>query len=251
MKFLKALFLVIPIFGYGQLPVINGFTQFTPSSDSRIIYVSSSSGNDATAQFYSPSAPSIGSNPFNPTGVIDAYQTLAAAKTHLRNGYPDWILLKRGDTFTNQSFELLNKSGRNRNEPLLIAAYGMASERPAVLTGANSFLLFINDTASYVSVVGIYAEPHTRSGTDEPVAINILNAPFRHFLVEDCYFNLFEGHLVVQDQTNSEPYNHRNLIVRRNIFTHAYHLGGGGGGVYISRIDWTCNLKLDSRINKS
>ena len=44
--------LFISQFVLAQLPVVNGWTVFTPSSDSRIIYVSST-GDDATAQIYS------------------------------------------------------------------------------------------------------------------------------------------------------------------------------------------------------
>ncbi|MNJ86364.1 hypothetical protein D3C87_38580 [compost metagenome] len=221
---------------FAQLPLVNGWTQFTPSSDTRIIYVSDSDGNDATANFYNTSDNEVGSDPFQPAGPVLSYRTLAAAFAQVRNGFPDWILLKKGDTFTNQSFGTVNRSGRNANEPVLIGSYGSSAVRPRILTGANTLISFTG-SAAYVAVVGLHAEPHTRSGSDEPSGINILNAPFRSFLVEDCYFNLFHMHLVVQDYVSTNSYNHVGFTARRNILTNAYKLGGGGGGVYMHRVD--------------
>lgn len=219
-----------------QLPVINGWTQFTTSPDTRIIYVSDTDGNDATAVFYTPGDSEIGSNPFLPSGTVQSYRTIDAAKAALRNGFPDWILLKKGDVFTNQFFGLMNINGKNASEPILIGSYGVSSERPRVLTGSNNLISFTG-SASHIAISGLYAEPHTRTGSDEPSAINILNAPFTSFLVEDCYFNLFCIHLVVQDYSGSSSYSHSGFTARRNTIVNGYRTGGGGGGVYMHHID--------------
>lgn len=219
-----------------QLPIVNGWTQFTASSDTRIIYVSDTDGNDATAEFYAPGDSEVGSNPFLPSGTVQAYRTINAAKAALRNGFPDWILLKKGDTFTDQYFGLMNINGKNASEPILIGSYGSSSERPQVLTGNNNLISFTG-AASHIAISGLYAEPHTRAGNDEPSAINILNAPFNSFLVEDCYFNLFCIHIVVQDYSGSSSYSHSGFTARRNTIVNGYKTGGGGGGVYMHHID--------------
>lgn len=219
-----------------QLPIVNGWTQFTASSDTRIIYVSDTDGNDATAEFYAPGDSEVGSNPFLPSGTVQAYRTINAAKAALRNGFPDWILLKKGDTFTDQYFGLMNINGKNASEPILIGSYGSSSERPRVLTGNNNLISFTG-AASHIAISGLYAEPHTRAGNDEPSAINILNAPFNSFLVEDCYFNLFCIHIVVQDYSGSSSYSHSGFTARRNTIVNGYKTGGGGGGVYMHHID--------------
>ena len=219
-----------------QLPIVNGWTQFTASSDTRIIYVSDTDGNDATAEFYAPGDSEVGSNPFLPSGTVQAYRTINAAKAALRNGFPDWILLKKGDTFTDQYFGLMNINGKNASEPILIGSYGSSSERPRVLTGNNNLISFTG-AASHIAISGLYAEPHTRAGNDEPSAINILNAPFNSFLVEDCYFNLFCIHIVVQDYNGSSSYSHSGFTARRNTIVNGYKTGGGGGGVYMHHID--------------
>lgn len=59
----------------------SGWTVFVPSSDTRTIYVSSSTGNDSN----------------NGLSESTPKRTIAAGKSLLRNGYPDWLLLKCGD----------------------------------------------------------------------------------------------------------------------------------------------------------
>jgi len=230
------LLLVSYLSAFSQLPVINGWTQFTVSPDTRIIYVSDVDGNDATAEFYAPGDSEVGSDPFLPSGTVQPYRTIDAAKAVLRDGFPDWILLKKGDVFINQHFGLMNINGKNASEPMLIGSYGVSTERPRILTGSNNLISFTG-AASHIAISGLYAEPHTRAGSDEPSAINILNAPFHSFLVEDCYFNLFCIHIVVQDYSGSSSYSHSGFTARRNTIVNGYQTGGGGGGVYMHHID--------------
>lgn len=219
-----------------QLPIVNGWTQFSLSPDSRILYVSDSDGNDATGVIYNSASPEVTSDPFHPTASVQAYKTIAAAFAHIRTGFPDWILLKNGDTFANQSFGTINRSGKNKNEPILIGAYGVSEDRPLILTGASNLISFTG-SASHVAIVGLQAVPHTRSGTDEPSAVYLLNSPFESFLIENCYFDSYFMHIVAQDYVNTTTYTHRNFTARRNVLTNAYKIGGGGGGVYMHQID--------------
>ena len=48
----------------------NGWTIDEPSINSRIIYVSSTEGNDQTARFYSLTSKEVSKNPFLPQGKI-------------------------------------------------------------------------------------------------------------------------------------------------------------------------------------
>ncbi|MBL0913820.1 MAG: T9SS type A sorting domain-containing protein [Bacteroidia bacterium] len=230
------LFLVLPFAAAAQLPLVNGWTQFSAGADTRILYVSDTDGNDATAQTYTAGAPEVGADPFVPAGAVQPYKTINAARAQLRNGFPDWILLKKGDVFTDQHFGTLNISGKSATEPMLIGSYGTAGVRPRVHTGAAHLVAF-SGAASYIAISGLYAEPHTRTGADEPSAVYILNAPFRSFLVEDCYFNRFSMQIVVQDYSGSPAYTHIGFTARRNIIADGYKTGGGGGGVYMHRVD--------------
>ena len=112
---------------------VDGWTVVTPSEDSRLIYVSNS-GNDEQARtakgrgYYLPSDPEIGPDPTNPIGPIVPYVTVREAVKKLRGtgwvetnsegqeivsyakrgeldaggGYPDWLMYRRGDTFTRE-----------------------------------------------------------------------------------------------------------------------------------------------------
>ena len=95
----------------------NGFTTFTPSADTRIIYVSSSTGNDAN----------------NGLSANSAVATIAEGLSLIRNGSADQLLLKAGDTFVNQSFGYLDISGRSATEPIVISSYG-SGPRPIIET---------------------------------------------------------------------------------------------------------------------
>jgi hypothetical protein len=66
-------------------------------------YVSSSLGDDSTARGYRPS--DVGPDPFHPTGTIAAYRTITAAVDASTNGQPDWVLLRRGDSWENGKTE--------------------------------------------------------------------------------------------------------------------------------------------------
>ena len=83
------------------------------SQTARIVYVSTSDGNDTTANsnqysrsYYLPTDPVIGPDPTNPIGPINPHLTLSSAYTAARciptgtaTRVPDWILFKRGETF--------------------------------------------------------------------------------------------------------------------------------------------------------
>src|SRR5687767_1931627 len=84
-----------------------GWTVVTPSADSRIVHVSSSTGSDT-----------------NDGSVNAPVKTLAKAMTLMRANMPDHLLLKRGDTWTEENFMEWGKGGRSATEPMLIGAYG-------------------------------------------------------------------------------------------------------------------------------
>lgn len=89
--------------------------QQTIRPDSRLIYVSSSAGNDAND----------GLTPASPKA------TLQGAVSCLRDGSPDWLFLRRGDSWT-EGFGPFEFSGRSESEPIVITAYGPGLENPRV-----------------------------------------------------------------------------------------------------------------------
>src|SRR5690348_8973015 len=78
------------------------FTQDT--SKGQKIYVSSSQGNDSNS----------GLDFNNPV------KTLSHAKALMRDGHPDWLLLRRGDTW-NEPIGVWTKSGVSQQDPMVIS----------------------------------------------------------------------------------------------------------------------------------
>lgn len=108
----------------------DGWTIFRPDADSRIIYVSSIAGDDAVAKVYSPADEIIGKDPFHPAGQVKAFKTISAAMKNARASQPDWVLLRRGDDWQENIGEI--PSGRDRDNPFLLSAYGDRPDRPVL-----------------------------------------------------------------------------------------------------------------------
>jgi hypothetical protein len=87
----------------------------TVRTDSNLIYVSSSAGDDANDGL-SPASPK---------------KTLAGGVSCLRDGYPDWLFLRRGDTWS-EGFAPFDFTGRSASEPIVITAYGPGTTMPKV-----------------------------------------------------------------------------------------------------------------------
>ncbi|HMX85399.1 MAG TPA: T9SS type A sorting domain-containing protein [Saprospiraceae bacterium] len=229
---------LLPYTAIAQLDIVDGWTQFVASDDTRIIYVSADSGDDATAQYYDKYSQQIGSDPFHPSGNIKAFQTIQAAVLHLRNGYPDWILFKKAEVFTNQSFGSTTKFGKNASEPMLIGSYGTSDIRPRILTGNQGFIDLAGTSASYLAIVGLEIEPHSRTGTDEPIGIRIIEAPFTEILIEDCYISKYFTNLTVHDPLFPSATTRKRLIVRRCVIADAYVSNAShANAMFIANVD--------------
>src|SRR5215218_3503613 len=96
-----------------------GWTVVTPSDDTKIIYVSSSQGSDRNDGRTSKSP----------------VKTIAKGYDLLRDGKPDWLLLKTDDVFTEQP-PTWRISGRSKDEPQLVGSYG-PGEKPIIQTGSH------------------------------------------------------------------------------------------------------------------
>lgn len=168
------------------LPVLGSWTTLIPSADTRKVYVSHSIGLN-TNDGLSESTPK---------------KTIAAGIALLRTGFPDWLLLKAGDTWTNQSLGSWSKSGRSLTEPMVVTSYGSGA-RPRILTGTNSALMVFNSTPkSFLSFVGLHLEPHTYTGTQGTTGILWL-APADGILFEDCFVTGYKDNFVIQKDSGS------------------------------------------------
>jgi hypothetical protein len=191
---------------------VNGWTVFTQSTDSRVVYVSSSSGND-----------------YN-TGLSTSTPVKSVAKgmSLLRRGYPDWLLLKKGDTWVDETIGTLCVSGRSSAEPIVIGAYG-TGERPLLKTNSDPAVFSFGGGCGagggdYMAIVGIefYAyrrDPSSPSFINPPpsqAGIHLLN-PINWLLIEDCKFSYYAGNAIAIEYSTNQ-----NVSIRRNVIAYQY-----------------------------
>ncbi len=218
----------------------NGWTVFTPSTDSRILYVSAS-GDDRTARFYNLRDSEIGNDPFNPDGAIRAYASYAAAYAATRNGYPDWILFKRGEEFVDTIGSRI-RSGRGASEPFLVGSYGASGLSPIVKTGINQALR-VNDTTRYFAISGIdfYANTRDPRGADYRgnaggTGFTLLTGSGQNIsgvLFEGCKFRFYNGNDI---QIYAGTFI-GDIIIRRCLIADNYSETHHSQGLYANRVD--------------
>lgn len=197
----------------------NGWTIVTPPASARVIYCSSSTGNDANNGF-SPNVP---------------VQTLAHAISLLRDHSGDQLLLKRGDVWRSD-LGVWRKSGKSAEQPMVIGAYG-TGDRPELMTGGESgfdAISSINSEIDNVDIIGIHFYSDGRDPTSPdftgPVnatGINLLTKT-TNFLVEDCQI---EGYV---DDINVQAFFGpiANVQIRRNVIDDAYATSSNSEGLY-------------------
>ena len=214
----------------------NGWTTFTPSPDTRIIYVSSSAGNDATAIWYAPTNGVTGADPFNPTGAILPYATIAAAAVVSRNGYPDWVLLKRGDEF----FEKLqSRNGRSAAERSLYGAYGSAPSRPLLKIGSGAGWSCSGIKYAAVVSMDMYAYKRDPSSPDyagaagvTPIDIGVGAAGTTNvvsLLIEDCLLRFGGINIDFENRNGSICL---DVLIRRNVLLDSYSTNSHSQGMF-------------------
>lgn len=202
----------------------NGWTTFSRSSDTRVIYVSSSQGDDANDGL-SPQT---------------AVETIEAGMQLLRDNYPDWLLLRRGDVW-HEAISWGDRSGRSADERMVVASYGESRERPMIKTDGATALLICCRAASNVAFLDLDFYAYTRD-PDSPdyradavgkASISICCGSGENLLFEGIRTR-FYANLVLQTG-EGHP---RNVEFRRNVVYGNYPTPGGGHsqGLYASHI---------------
>lgn len=201
----------------------HGWTQFTPSSDTRKVFVSSSHGSDQN----------------NGLTQATAKRTIAAAIPLLRDGYPDWLLLARGDVW-HESLGQWKKSGRSPTERMLVTTYGRERDRPLLETGLQHGIFTNGSNGSPASIdnlaiVGVHFHADAYTGAGDCIGAQMLQ-PSSHLLIEDCEFQGYALNLVFQGYGGR----HTDFRLRRSIVVDAYavhSIGGHSQGLYAYAVD--------------
>jgi hypothetical protein len=207
------------------------WTALAPGPGARIVYVSSSEGNNANDGL-SEAAPRA---------------TIPAGFALLRDGHGDQLLLKRGDTFTLSPTLVWWKSGASAQEPMVLGAYGDAWMRPIVDTGLGEALHISPgfqspNTVRHLAITGVHFRSAQRDFTRRPLGIATTpvagglgirivgvqtTAPqiLDDLLIEGCKFEFLEQPLVLEG-----PYADSVQDVRVQLHRpHRRDRGAGGG----------------------
>lgn len=214
----------------------NGQSILKPNSDSRILYVSSTEGNDETAQIYMSGH---NSDVFLPNN-IKPFKTIEKAMSVARDGKPDWVLLKRGDNFElKQRIWMLQGSGRGGN--FVLASYGKSKKRPVVDTG-NLSAIARNGTKGFFTIKGIefYASAYDPENDNFMGWSNIDSAvsgirsitggeSALDIFIEDNIFSYYAMNLLFDG-----PLGHNNLVIRNNIVKNSYSTTMHSSGIFLS-----------------
>lgn len=189
-------------------PLATGFTAITPSADTRIIYVSQSSGADDNTCLT----------------ALSPCRSLTAAFEKTREGFPDHVYLKRGEIWRGEKLKNILRSGRSANEPAVLAFYGDDGARPRIehdepLYTNTSYVLqnfhFIGlEIASYKMELG-----HSEfTGSEDDKTTLFFLGGTENLLFEDILFT--QAELLFQDWDSGQS---KNVKIRRNIFTGTYY----------------------------
>ena len=208
-------------------PIEDGWTPFEPAADTRILYVSSSSGVDTSDyNYHVASDPEVGGDPFDPTGPVYAYQTLGAAVKHLRDGSPDWLLLARGDTWA-EGIKKWELSGASEADRMLVGAYGTGA-RPKLETFSTKY--GPNDPDATFDHTALLSLEFTAAGISRLVGGH-------DFLVEDCLMAEGVGTAIVIQGDGPTPLT--QVAIRRSLVFDRYTdvPGNHCQGLFISKVD--------------
>jgi hypothetical protein len=210
----------------------NGWTTFTPSADTHIIYVSSGTGSDSN-------------NGLSPNTAV---ASIAKGLSLIRDGSADWLLLKAGDTWVNQEIGYIGFSGRSATEPILISSYGTGA-RPLIETGPNgsgAAIGGIQTNHDNVAIVGLDFYAYTRDPSNPNFAgpgpdqygIRFVS-PENNLLLEDCKFSFYTANTI-------EGSGSGNVILRRDIIVDNYSTTSlHSEGLYVDNV---ANLVLEQNI---
>lgn len=194
------------------------WTHFTPSSDTRLIFVSSSEGNDSNS----------GLTPATPV------KTLAKAESLLRDGYPDWMLLKRGDVWY-ESLPSWSKSGRSADAKMVVGAYGDGNRRPQVRPqGVHGLNVIGAQLVAHVAFVGLHLEPHNRQINESPTGVRWMRRS-QDILFEDMYVAGFKDNFNFQTLSDAAPVS--GITLNGCVVVDSWHSSGHSQGLFATKVD--------------
>jgi hypothetical protein len=215
------LLLIAAVARAGVTATADGWTDITPSADSRIVCVAAG-GLDTNLG--TQAAP---------------LKTIAAAVSKMRAGYPDQVLLKRGDTFAEAV--VWKTGGRSDDEPQLLGAWGVGA-RPIISppSGGNGFESS-NVRRAFLAIVGVSFQATRDAANLGPVGRGLRwFGPGDGLLIEDVEIRGFATGFTLEGAAINAPIS--NVRINRcAVFDNFQISGGRAQGCYMT---WASNVRL-------
>lgn len=195
----------------GTQPAL-GWTDLTPIPGSLVLYVSSSLGSDGGQG--SQSSP---------------FKTIGKAYASMRDGQPDQVLLKCGDTWA-ESISWL-KSANSNTAYMVLGSYGTGA-RPT-LTVNGDIGVYFDHNRHGLAIVGInFQGPGNGTGFTAITGFS----PASHILIEGCRFDGLPTGIVMQETVTADRLS--DVKIRRNVYTNIVDTGSGHSqGNFIGNTD--------------
>ncbi len=216
------------------------WTTFTPSGSTKFICVDPTLGNDANIAYDTQGA-----------AEASPVETLVRAYALARDGFPDWILLKRGETFligddvdklgaaaaANNPF---HKSGADADNYMLIGSYGVG-DRPIIEADGSCSPILLDNAAlsAYVAFIDLDCTIPTRDPND--VSFDGVDGQTgavvtaHHILIENCRFDWFPSAVAVQGDSGGSVHHVR---IRGCVLSRSYAINGSHTqGLYTLYVD--------------
>ena len=197
-------------------PSVDGWTSFEPSHDTRKIHVSA-----------------IGDDRRDGLTPRTAVRTPERGYQLLRHGYPDWLLLRRGDTFdlTGEKWKPglrhWSKSGRSAIEPMLMGAFGDSMRpRPLIQTNGGGFI-HTTEPIKHVAFVDLHIYANRRDpvgqdfngGRNPECGIRIGGNSGKNILLEGLLIEFYSFNVIIEAKLNRRS----DITLRRCVLRNAYH----------------------------
>ena len=216
---------------------VDNYTQVLPADDTRIIYVSNQGGDDSND----------GLSPQSPVKTIQYGVSL------LRDGFPDWLALKAGDTWET-GIGGWRKSGRSADEPMVITSYGIGEERPLLRTHDDMGLRFQGgggapENVDYLVIHGLHffaasREPGSPDFTSVSADSGILWLRGTNgLLIEDNVFQFYKVGIILQEV---DGFDIKNVLIKNNVIADSYGSPGAHSqGIYLESAD---NIRVERNV---
>lgn len=192
-----------------------GWTNLTPPPGALVKYASSNGSGTACTE----------SNPCS----------FATGFSQLRDGQPDQLLLKKGDTFNVGQINL-TKSSRSMTQYMVIGSYGTGA-RPKIRSGGQTaFFGNVTSVNQGIAIVGLDIQSGG-IGSNQTSGI-LLFEDWNNVLIEDCYISGFAVNIVIQGIEEFGQPHLDKIKIRRNVIVDYNNTGSGHTqGMYIARVD--------------